>query len=34
MAVTLAAWYGLSPIDIAEVFLNLSRFDNPNIRFI
>jgi uncharacterized protein (DUF1501 family) len=33
-AATLAAWYGLSPSDIAEVFPNLSRFDNPTLGFV
>ncbi len=33
-AATLAAWFGVSASDIADIFPALSRFDVPNLRFL
>lgn len=33
-AATMAAWFGLSASDIADIFPALSRFDQPNLRFL
>ncbi|HYO62976.1 MAG TPA: DUF1501 domain-containing protein [Pyrinomonadaceae bacterium] len=33
-AATLAAWFGLGPDEIREVFPNLGRFDKPNLGFL
>ncbi|KAB2897810.1 MAG: DUF1501 domain-containing protein [Dokdonella sp.] len=33
-AATLAAWFGVSASDIADIFPALSRFDAPNLRFL